>query len=105
MSGLLLIPLWRSAKFWTFAFPDGRHLACSSYGRCFAWRFFVVISNFFGFGFGFSSRTASGTCAVACFNGSFGGRYLCHSGHGASPTASLPFFSSSSLFCYQGTLA
>jgi hypothetical protein len=27
MSGLLLIPLWQSAKFWTFAFPDERHLA------------------------------------------------------------------------------
>jgi hypothetical protein len=27
MSGLLLIPLWRSAKCWTFGFPDGRHLA------------------------------------------------------------------------------
>jgi hypothetical protein len=27
MTGVLLIPLWKSAKFWTFAFPDGRHLA------------------------------------------------------------------------------
>jgi hypothetical protein len=24
MTGLLLIPLWRSARFWSFAFPDGR---------------------------------------------------------------------------------
>jgi hypothetical protein len=27
MTGLLLIPLWQSARFWSFAFPDGRHLA------------------------------------------------------------------------------
>jgi hypothetical protein len=27
MTGVLLIPLWKSAKFWTFAFPDGGHLA------------------------------------------------------------------------------
>jgi hypothetical protein len=27
MSVLLLIPLWRSAKFWTFDFPDRWHLA------------------------------------------------------------------------------
>jgi hypothetical protein len=27
MTGLLLIPMWRSARFYTFAFPDGRHLA------------------------------------------------------------------------------
>jgi hypothetical protein len=26
MTGVLLIPLWKSAKFWSFAFPDGRHL-------------------------------------------------------------------------------
>jgi hypothetical protein len=31
MSGLLLIPLWKSAKFWSFAFPDGRHL-CDVFG-------------------------------------------------------------------------
>jgi hypothetical protein len=30
-SGLLLIPLWKSAKFWSFAFPDGRHL-CDVFG-------------------------------------------------------------------------
>jgi hypothetical protein len=27
LSGVLLIPLWRSARFWCFTFPDGRHLA------------------------------------------------------------------------------
>jgi hypothetical protein len=27
MSGILIIPLWRGAKFWLIAFPDGRHLA------------------------------------------------------------------------------
>jgi hypothetical protein len=26
MTGLLLIPLWRGARFWLHAFPDGRHL-------------------------------------------------------------------------------
>jgi hypothetical protein len=26
VSGLLLIPLWKSAKFWNFGFSDGRHL-------------------------------------------------------------------------------
>ena len=26
MSGILLVPLWRSAMFWTTLFPDGRHL-------------------------------------------------------------------------------
>jgi hypothetical protein len=26
MRGILLIPLWRGAKFWLHAFPDGRHL-------------------------------------------------------------------------------
>jgi hypothetical protein len=26
MSGLLLVPLWKGAKFWTFAFRDGIHL-------------------------------------------------------------------------------
>jgi hypothetical protein len=31
MSGLLLNPLWKSAKFWSFAFPDGRHL-CDVFG-------------------------------------------------------------------------
>jgi hypothetical protein len=27
MSGVLLIPLWKGARFWTKAFPDGAHLA------------------------------------------------------------------------------
>jgi hypothetical protein len=27
MTGVLLIPLWRGAKFWLSAFPDGRHLS------------------------------------------------------------------------------
>jgi hypothetical protein len=31
MSGLLLIPQWKSAKFWSIAFPDGRHL-CDVFG-------------------------------------------------------------------------
>jgi hypothetical protein len=26
MRGILLIPLWRGAKFWLHALPDGRHL-------------------------------------------------------------------------------
>jgi hypothetical protein len=26
MTGVLLIPLWRGARFWLHAFPDGRHL-------------------------------------------------------------------------------
>jgi hypothetical protein len=26
MSGILIIPLWKNAKFWTFAFRDGIHL-------------------------------------------------------------------------------
>jgi hypothetical protein len=26
MKGVLLIPLWRGARFWLHAFPDGRHL-------------------------------------------------------------------------------
>jgi hypothetical protein len=26
MSGVLIIPLWKNAKFWTFAFRDGIHL-------------------------------------------------------------------------------
>jgi hypothetical protein len=26
ISGLLLVPLWKSAKFWSYCFPDGRHL-------------------------------------------------------------------------------
>jgi hypothetical protein len=26
MKGVLLIPLWRCARFWLHAFPDGRHL-------------------------------------------------------------------------------
>jgi hypothetical protein len=26
MCGLILVPLWRSAKFWSFCFPAGRHL-------------------------------------------------------------------------------
>jgi hypothetical protein len=26
MRGVLLIPLWRGARFWLHAFPDGRHL-------------------------------------------------------------------------------
>jgi hypothetical protein len=26
MTGLLLVPLWKSAKFWSYCFPDGRHL-------------------------------------------------------------------------------
>ena len=25
MSGVLIVPLWRSASFWTILFPDGRH--------------------------------------------------------------------------------
>jgi hypothetical protein len=33
MRGVLLIPLWRGAKFWLHAFPDGRHL-----GNIFAYR-------------------------------------------------------------------
>jgi hypothetical protein len=26
VSGVMVVPLWRSAKFWTYAFRDGRHL-------------------------------------------------------------------------------
>jgi hypothetical protein len=26
MGGILLVPLWKGAKFWTWAFRDGRHL-------------------------------------------------------------------------------
>jgi hypothetical protein len=26
LGGVLIIPLWKSAKYWTFAFDDGRHL-------------------------------------------------------------------------------